>query len=138
VKNQIRQIAIACILGYILVVASAVAVSIIIGLVTGYFPSLALFTLVLLTLGFVWLHPVFLVVPPVLAFSMMVFLSKTSINGKAAAGASIASYYILIELIYLISGTGDFPVEVTIPWIFWAFVLGVASSVIVDKLRVDT
>ena len=137
-KNSIKKILATCILAYILLAASAVAILIIVGLVTGYFPSFAFFTLVLLTLGFVWLHPVFLVVPPVLAFSMMVFLSKTSINGKAAAGASIASYYILIELIYLISGTGDFPVEVTIPWIFWAFVLGVASSVIVDKLRVDT
>jgi len=135
VKNQIRQIAIACILGYILVVASAVAVSIIIGLVTGYFPSLALFTLVLLTFGFVWLHPIFLAVPPVLAFSMMVFLSKTSINKRVAAGAGIASYYILIELIYLISGTGDFPIEVAIPWIFWVFILGYASSVMVDKLE---
>jgi len=134
-KNSIKQAAFTCILSYILLFASAVAIIIIIKLLTGYFPSVILFTLVLLTSGFFAIHPVFVLVPPVLAFSVMVFLSKVPFNTKFAAGAGAASYYVLIELIYLLSGTGDLPTEVAVPWISWAFIMGFLSSLIVVKLK---
>jgi len=72
--------------------------------------------------------------PLLAATFMMMLLSKTSINRRIVAGLSMTSYYFLLALIYVIMGAGEFPIEILIPWLPWVFVLGFASSIIVDRL----
>lgn len=133
-KNSIKYTILTCALGYFLIVASVVAVSIIVRMITGYYPSFAFFTLALITFRLVEIHQGFLVAPLLVATFTMMLLSKTSIDRRIVAGLSMASYYFLVALIYVIMGAGEFPIEILIPWLPWVFVLGFASSIIVDRL----
>ena len=133
-KNSIKYTIFTCALGYFFIVASVVVLSIIIRIITGYYPSFTFFTLALITFRLVEIHQGFLIAPLLIAIFTMMLLSKTSINIRIVAGVSLTSYYFLLALIYLIIGAGEFPFEVLIPWLPWVFILGFTSSIIVDKL----
>ena len=114
--------------------ASGVVIWAIFGLTTGWFPSFTFFALALITFRLTEINYAFLVVPPLLAIVAMVLLSRSPINRRMAAGVSLSSYYVLVALMYVILGAGEFAVEIALPWIVWAFVLGLGASVIVDKV----
>lgn len=113
---------------------TAVAVSAAVGLITGYYPSSTFFTLALITFRVAEIHYGFVFAPPLAAVAAMILLSRTSINRRVAAGISLSSFYLLITSMYLMVGAGEFPVATAIPWIAWAFLVGLGSSVIVDRL----
>ena len=133
--NPARYTILTCTSGYILTVASAIAGSIIVGMVTGYYPSFAAFTGALVTLRLVEIHPGFLIAPLLVAILTMLMLSRTSVNRRLVAGLSVASYYLLVALIFVILGAGDFPIGILTLWLIWIFALGVAASIIADKLH---
>lgn len=118
-----------------MIVASAVAVSIIVRIVTGYYPSFTFFTLALITLRLVEIHQGFLIAPLLVAIFAMKLLSKTSINRRLVAGLSVTSYYFLVAVIFVILGASDFPLYILTLWLIWIFILGVVSSIIMDKLH---
>jgi hypothetical protein len=121
-------------LGYFGLAASAFLASAAIGLITGYHPSFTFFTLALLTFRLTEMHYGFLLAPPLISIVVITILSKTAINRAIRAGIGLSSYYIVVALMFVIVGAGDFPVGISIPWIVWAFVVGVGSSVAVDRL----
>lgn len=133
-KNSTKYAILTCALGYFLIITSAAVISIIIRIITGYYPSFTFFTLALITFRFVEIHKGFLIVPLLVAIFMMILLSKTAINIRIVAGLSMDSYYFFLALIYVILGAGEFPFEILILWLPWVFILGFASSIIVDKL----
>ncbi len=132
-KNSIKYIILTCVLGYFFIITSVFIVSIFIRMITGYYPSFTFFTLALITFRFVEIHQGFLIAPPLVAIFTMIPLLKTSINKRIGAGLSMTSYYLLVTLIYVIKGAGEFSLVILIPWIPWVFILGFASSIIVDK-----
>lgn len=113
---------------------SAIVVSAAVGLITGYYPSSTFFTLALITFRVAEIHHGFVFAPPLVAVAAMILLSRTSINRRVAAGIGVSSFYFLVSLMYLIVGAGEFSVATAIPWVAWAFVIGLGSSVIVDRL----
>lgn len=121
-------------LGYFVLVASAFLASAAIGLITGYYPSFTFFTLGLITFRLVELHYSFLLAPPLIATVVMTLLSGTSINRTISAGIGLSSYYILVALMFVMVGAGEFSGPAAVPWIVWAFVVGVGSSIAVDRL----
>jgi len=121
-------------LGYFVLVASAFLVSAAIGLITGYYPSFTFFTLALITFRLVELHYGFLLAPPFIATVVITLLSKMSINRPISAGIGLSSYYILVALMFVMVGAGEFSGTAAVPWIVWAFVVGVGSSITVDRL----
>lgn len=135
-NHPIRKICRISALSYILVIVSAVAVSVIAWLATGYFPSFTFFVLALISFRLVEVHTIFLAAPLIVSIISMTILSITPINKRIAAGLGIASYYLLVTMLFLISGAGDFPLDVSIPWIIWVFIVGFVSSALVDKFRV--
>ena len=134
-KMKRKTTILTCALGYFLIVASVVVVSIIVRMITGYYPSFRFFTLSLITFRLVEIHQGFIVAPLLVATFTMMLLSKTSINRRIVAGLSITSYYFLVGLIYVMIGAGDFPLDIFILWLSWVFILGFASSIIVDELH---
>jgi hypothetical protein len=122
-------------LGYALLALSAVVVTLLVGLTTGYYPSVTFFTLALLTFRLTEIHWTFVLFPPLAAACAMILLSKTGVNRRIASGLGLSSPYLLVALVYVFSGAGEFPLEIAILWVAWAFVVGVASSIAVDKLR---
>ncbi|TKJ28046.1 MAG: hypothetical protein CEE40_12675 [Chloroflexi bacterium B3_Chlor] len=121
-------------LGYLVLVASALLLSAAVGLITGYYPSSTFFTLALITFRVAEIHYSFVFAPPLVAVAAMILLSRTSINRRVVAGISVSSFYFLVTLMYLIVGAAEFSVATAIPWIAWAFLVGLGSSVIVDRL----
>ncbi len=73
--------------------------------------------------------------PLLIAIFTMTFLSKTSLNIRITAGISLALYYILMSLIFLIIGGGEFPFIIIMLWFPWLFFLGFVSSMIVEKIQ---
>jgi len=133
-KHTIRYAVSISILGYAVLALCAVAVTLLIGLTTGYYPSLTYFTLALLTFRLSEIHWAFVAVPPLVAAPVLMLLSKSPLNRRIAAGVGLSSPYLLIALAYVLMRAGDFPLEIALAWVVWAFVVGVASSMIVDKL----
>ena len=80
-------------------------------------------------------HQAFLVAPLIVGIAIMMLLNKTAIDAKIATGLSTASYYLSITLIYMATGASELPIEILLPWILWAFILGFASSIIIDRLH---
>ena len=136
-KNSTKHAILTCALGYFLIITSAAVISIIVKIITGYYPSFIFFTLALITFRLVEIHKGFLIIPLLVAIFTMILLSKMEINIKIVAGLSMNSYYLFLALIYVILGAGEFPFEILIPWFLWVFILGFASSIIVDKLFFD-
>ena len=132
-NNSVNRAILVGSLGYILIMASIVAISLLMKLTTGYYPSFLLFTLYLVTLGLFAIHPAFLIAPLLVAVAAMILLSKTKLDAKLAGGISVASYYILATLLYAVKGAGDAAWGIFFLWIIWAFVLGLAASKIADR-----
>jgi hypothetical protein len=134
IRHSIKYAALVSVLGYALLVASALVVSAGIRVITGYYPSLTFFTLALITFRLTELHYGFLLAPPLISIVVTTILSKTAINIAIRAGIGLSSYYVVVALMFVIVGAGDFSVGTSIPWIVWAFVVGVGSSIAVDML----
>ena len=134
-KHSIKYAVTVAILGYALLALSAVAVTLLIGLATGYYPCVRCFTLPLLTFRLTEIQWTLVLFPPLAAACAMVLLSKTPVNRRILAGLGLSSPYVLVALVYMLMGAGEFPLEVAIPWVAWAFVVGVSSSIVVDRLR---
>jgi hypothetical protein len=124
-------------LGYALLALSALALTLLIGLGTGYRPSLTFFTLSLLTLRLSEIHWALLLFPPLAGALATILLSKTPLHGRLVAGLGLSSPYVLIALVYVLMRAGEFALEIVFPWVLWVFVVGVVSSVAVDRLRGD-
>jgi hypothetical protein len=122
-------------LGYALLLVSALAITLLTGLATGYYPSPTFFTLALLTLRLSEIHWAFVLIPPVAATCTTLLLSKTRLHRRLVAGLGLSSPYVLITLIYLLVRAGEFPLEIVLPWVLWTFVAGVASSIAADRFR---
>jgi hypothetical protein len=134
-KHAIKYAVTVAVLGYALLALSAVAVPLLIGLTTGYYPCVTCFTLALLAFRLTEIHWTFVLFPPLAAACAMVLLSKTPVNRRIVAGLGLSSPYLLVALVYELMGAGEFPLEIAIPWIVWAFVVGAASSLAVDRIR---
>lgn len=118
-------------LGYVFVVVSAFAISATIGVITGYHPSLRFFTLTLITFGLIEISQAFLIVPLLIAMFATIFLSCIPMDTRTAGGLGLASYYILVGLIFAIIG-GDFPYELLILWVALVFLFGFLSAIATD------
>lgn len=121
-------------LGYVFVVVSAFAISATIGVITGYHPSLHFFTLTLITFRLIEISQAFLIVPLLIAMFATIFLSCIRMDTRIAGGFGLASYYILVGLIFAIIG-GDFPYELLILWIALVFLLGFLSAIATDTFE---
>jgi hypothetical protein len=135
-KGSILYALTVSLLGYAILALSAVAITLLTGLATGYHPSLTFFTMALLTFRTYEIHRALVLFPPLAAASAVILLSKTPLNRRIAAGLGLSSPYLLIALAYLLRGAGEFPQEIAIAWVAWVFVVGVASSAVVERLRV--
>ena len=138
-RNSVRQSIVyalsVSLLGYALLALTALALTLLVGLATGYYPSLAFFTLSLLTFRLSEIHWSFFLFPPLGAALATILLSKTPLHKTLVAGLGLSSPYVLITLIYMLMRAGEFPLEIVIPWVLWIFVVGVVSSVAVDRFR---
>lgn len=119
--------------GYAGLALSAVAVTLLVGLATGYFPCVRCFTLALLTFRLTEIHWTLVLFPPLAAFCAMVLLSKTGVNRRITARLGLSSPYLLVALMYVLMGAREFPLEVVTPWMVWGFLVGVASSLVADR-----
>jgi hypothetical protein len=135
VKHTIKYAVTVAILGYAVLALSALAVPLLIGLTTGYYPCVACISLALLVFRFTEIHWTFVLFPPLAAACAIVLLSKTPVNRRIAAGLGLSFPYLLAALVYVVSGAGEFPLEIAIPWTVWAFLVGAASSIAVDRFR---
>ena len=134
-KHTIKYAVTVAILGYALLALSAVAVTLLVGLGPGYYPSVTFFTVALLTFRLTEIHWTLVLFPPLAAACGMIVLSTTGLNRRIAAGLGLSSPYLLVALVYVLMGAGESPLEIAILWVAWAFVVGVASSIVVDRLR---
>ena len=134
-KHTIKYAVTVAILGYALLALSAVAVTLLVGLGTGYYPSVTFFTVALLTFRLTEIHWTLVLFPPLAAACAMILLSKTAVNRRIAAGLGLSSPYLLVALVYVLMGAGEFPLETAIPWMVWVFAVGVASSIVVTRFR---
>ena len=134
-KHTIKYAVAVAILGYALLALSAVAVTLLVGLTTGYYPSVTFFTVALLTFRLTEIRWGFVLFPPLAAACAMILLSKTAVNRRIAAGLGLSSPYLLVALLYVLMGAGEFPLEIAIPWMVWVFAVGVASSIVLGSFR---
>jgi len=135
VKQSIVYALSVSLLGYVLLALTALALTLLAGLATGYYPSLTFFTLALLTFRLSEIHWSLFLFPPLAAGCATILLSKTPLHRRLAAGLGLSSPYVLIAMIYVFMRAGEFALEIATPWVAWAFVLGVVSSVAVDRSR---
>jgi len=135
VKHSILYALSVSLMGYALLALSALAVTVVVWLVTGYFPCVTCFTLALLTFRLTEIHWTLVLFPPLAAACAIVLVSKTRLNRRVVAGLGLTFPYLLVALVYVLAGAREFPLEVAIPWIVWAFLVGVGSSRGVDKAR---
>lgn len=134
-KHTIKYAVAVAILGYALLALSAVAVTLLVGLTTGYYPSVTFFTVALLTFRLTEIHWTLVLFPPLAAACGMIVLSTTGLNRRIAAGLGLSSPYLLVALVYVLMGAGEFPLEIAIPWMVWVFAVGVASSIVLASFR---
>ena len=134
-KQRVALALTVSIVGYALLALSAVAVTLAVGLATGYLPCITCFTLTLLTFRLTEIHWILLLLPPLVAACVLLLLSKARLNSWIATGLALSLPYLLLSLMFVLAGAGEFPLEVAIPWTVWAFVVGAALSIAVDKLR---
>jgi hypothetical protein len=135
-KDSIAYSLTISLLGYAILALSAVAITLLTGLVTGYHPSLTFFTMALLTFRTYEIHWALVLFPPLAAASALMLLSKTPVNRRIAAGLGLSLPYLLIALAFLLMGAGEFPLEIAVVWMAWVYVVGVACAAIVEGLRV--
>jgi len=135
VKHWILYALSVSLVGYALLALSAVAVTLLVGLTTGYYPCLTCFTLALLAFRLTEIHWTLVLFPPLAAVCAMILLSKTPVNRKLVAGLGLSSPYLLVAVMHMLLGAREFPLEVAIPWMAWAFLVGAASSIAGDRFR---
>jgi hypothetical protein len=130
--GRIAEAVLASSLGYVFVVVSAFVISATIEVVTGYYPSLQFFTLALITFRLIEIAQAFLIVPLLIAMFATILLSRIPMDTRIAGGFGLASYYILVGLIFAAMGGGDFPYEIMIIWVALVFLLGFLSAIAID------
>ena len=130
--GEIVKAVLASALGYVFVVMSAFAISATIGVVTGYYPSLQFFTLALITFRMIEINQFFLIVPPLIAMFVTTLLSRIPMERKIAGGLGLASYYILVGVIFAAIGGGDVSYEILIIWVALVFLFGFLSTAAID------
>ncbi len=135
IKDSMKYALTTSLVGYLLLVGSALIVSAAIRLITGYYPSFTYFTLSLMTFRLVELHYGFLLAPPLTALVVITLLSRTPVNVHVSAGIGLSSYYILVASMFLLTGAAEFSATSAIPMIVWAFIVGVGSSVVVHGVQ---
>ena len=128
VIGRIVKAALASGLGYVFVVVSAFMISATIEIMTGYPSSLHFFTLTLITFRLIEINQAFLIVPPLIAMSAIILLSCLPMDTRIAGGFGLASYYILVGLIFAAIGGADFPYEIMIIWVALVFLFGFLSA----------
>jgi hypothetical protein len=131
---SVKDVILVAALGYAFIVASALVISLIVRLLTGYFPSFTYFTLGLITLRLVELHYGAVLAPPLVAAAAMLLLARTPLNRRMASGLAMSSFYIIVTLIYLFVGAADLPLAASVPWVGWTFLAGLGASIVVDRL----
>jgi hypothetical protein len=119
--------------GYALIVVSALILTLIWRLATGYFPSFLFFTMGLVTLRTVEIHNVFVIAPLIVSFITLALLSKTRLNERFTSGLSLSLFYFISSLAFFVKGAGEFSYGIAFIWILWVFVLGYTSSAVVTK-----
>ena len=130
--GEIVKAVLASALGYVFVVMSAFAISATIGVVTGYYPSLQFFTLALITFRMIEINQVFLIVPPLVVMFVTALLYRMPMDRRIAGGLGLASYYILVGVIFATIGGGDLPYEILIIWVALVFLFGFLSTAAID------
>jgi len=135
-KDSMLYAVIVSLLGYAVLAVSAVAITLLTGLITGYPPSLTFFTMALLTFRTYEIHWALVLFPPLVAASALMLLSNTPVNRRIAAGLGLSSPYLVIALGYVLMGAGEFPLEIAVAWVLWVYVVGVMSAAAVERLRV--
>jgi hypothetical protein len=130
--GRIVKAVLASALGYVFVVVSAFAISATIGVVTGYYPSLQFFTLALITFRMIEINQVFLIVPPLVVMFVTALLYRMPMDRRIAGGLGLASYYILVGVIFATIGGGDLPYEILIIWVALVFLFGFLSTAAID------
>ncbi|MCW4033110.1 MAG: hypothetical protein NWF08_06925 [Candidatus Bathyarchaeota archaeon] len=135
IKESAKKSILICSIGYVLIIVSALMLSLIVRILTGYFPSFTFFTLALITFRLFEINYAFLLVPLFVAILVMMLLSRPSINTRIAGGMSLTSYYAFVALIYMAMRSGDFPYLALIPWFLFVFFLGYTSVIISEKLE---
>ncbi len=130
--GEIVKAVLASALGYAFVVMSAFAISATIGVVTGYYPSLQFFTLALITFRMIEINQTFLIVPPLVAMFVTALLYRMPMDRRIAGGLGLASYYILVGVIFATTGGGDLPYEILIIWVALVFLFGFLSTAAID------
>lgn len=133
-RQRVAHALIISFVGYALLALSALAVTLLVGLATGYFPCVTCFTLPLLTLRLTEIHWTFILLPPVASAFALLLLSKSPLNRRIAAGLALSSPYLLVSLMYVLAGAREFPLDIALLWIAWAFLVGIASAVAVYRL----
>ena len=132
--GRIVKAVLASALGYVFIVVSAFAISATMGVLTGYYPSLHFFTLALITFRLIEIAQFFLIVPPLIAIFVTILLSCLPLDTRIAGGLGLASYYVLVWLIFATRGGGEFPYEILIIWIALVFLFGFLSTAAVDLM----
>jgi hypothetical protein len=133
--RRIVKAVLASALGYVFVIVSAFVITATIRVVTGYYPSLRFFTLALITFRLNELNQAFLIVPLLIAMFATILLSRTPMDTRVAGGFGLASYYVLVGIIFAAIGGGDFPYEILIFWVALVFLLGCLSATAMDTLE---
>ncbi len=80
------------------------------------------------------INEAFLIVPPLIAMCMTILLSRICVDTRIAGGLGLASYYVLVCLIFATRGGGEFPYEILIIWIALVFLFGFLSTAAVDLM----
>ena len=73
--------------------------------------------------------------PPLAAACLVMLLPRTTVNARIVAGIGLSFPYLLVALMYVLMSAKELPLEVAFPWLVWAFVAGVGSSVVADRFR---
>lgn len=131
-NKRIAKAVLASALGYVFVVVSAFAISATIRVITGYYPSFPFFTLALITFRLGEINQAFLIVPALIAMLATVLLSCIPMDTRIAGGLGLASYYLLVGIIFAAMGGEDLPYEILLFWVGLVFLLGCLSATVVN------
>jgi len=107
-ERSIKKIIFTCLLGYLLILATAIVLTIIIKLVTGYFPSFNFFTLALITFRLSEINQFFIVIPLLVAILTVLILCRALIDNRIASGIGMTFYYFLAVFFLLLLDQATF------------------------------
>jgi hypothetical protein len=122
------------VLGYLMIIVSALIIQLIIKLESGFYPSFFEFTMLLLTFRLWVVNRLFILGPLLTTSISLVILSKTSVDKRIAGGISLSSFYILAAVTFYLEGAAEFSYAMLGFWIIWVFVLGFVSIRLKDIL----